>query len=430
MSLRYTPYMLPFVLSSAILATLAIVAWRNRARPGAREFAAAMVALFIWTAGYALEIASVNVSDMIFWANVQFLGIASVAPLWLLMILRYTGRRRLPKWTLLALAIVPIVTIILAWSNPWHHLFRGHPQLDTSASIPVLAPDYGAWAYYVLYPYTYALFAVAILITLGALVTAKALFSWQFFYLVAAPAVPLIINVLYNVFDISPIPHYNLTTAAFSISGLLMALALFRYRLLDIVPVARDKLIESMEHGIVVLDPECRIADINPAALRLLGASGKQLLGQDVECLFAAFPALVEHCRHSRADRVEMVFEGASRQTIEITATGLRNSSGDFTGHLVVLRDISERRRAEVEREKLITELQQALAEVKKLSGLLPICASCKRVRDDQGYWQQIEAYISEHSQAQFSHGLCPDCLAKFYADYPEFNDGINDTQG
>jgi len=74
-----------------------------------------------------------------------------------------------------------------------------------------------------------------------------------------------------------------------------------------------------------------------------------------------------------------------------------------------------QRKNFEDEREKLILEYQGALAKVKQLSGLLPICASCKKVRDDRGYWQQIEEYVSEHSEADFSHSLCPECLKKLY---------------
>lgn len=80
--------------------------------------------------------------------------------------------------------------------------------------------------------------------------------------------------------------------------------------------------------------------------------------------------------------------------------------------------EVAERKRAEQDREKVVAELQQALAQVKRLSGFLPICASCKKIRDDKGYWQQIERYITEHSEALFSHGLCPECAKKLY---PEF---------
>ena len=87
----------------------------------------------------------------------------------------------------------------------------------------------------------------------------------------------------------------------------------------------------------------------------------------------------------------------------------------------VLQSEIEERKRVENERERLIHELQEALAEVKTLSGLLPICSSCKKIRDDKGYWNQLESYISKHSEAEFSHGICPECAKKLY---PEFYKG------
>jgi DNA-binding NtrC family response regulator len=81
--------------------------------------------------------------------------------------------------------------------------------------------------------------------------------------------------------------------------------------------------------------------------------------------------------------------------------------------------EIAQRKSAEAEREMLIAELREALARVKQLSGLLPICASCKKIRDDKGYWRQIEAYIRDHSEADFSHGICPDCARELYPWFP-----------
>jgi hypothetical protein len=80
--------------------------------------------------------------------------------------------------------------------------------------------------------------------------------------------------------------------------------------------------------------------------------------------------------------------------------------------------EIAERKRAEAEREQLIMELQAALANIKTLRGLLPICASCKQIRDDRGYWTEVEVYIRDHAEVEFSHGLCPDCAKKLYPDY------------
>jgi hypothetical protein len=84
-------------------------------------------------------------------------------------------------------------------------------------------------------------------------------------------------------------------------------------------------------------------------------------------------------------------------------------------GGVISLVDITDRKQAEEERERLILELTDALSKVRTLSGLLPICASCKKIRNDKGYWEQIEMYIRNHSEAEFSHGLCPDCMEKLY---------------
>jgi len=88
-----------------------------------------------------------------------------------------------------------------------------------------------------------------------------------------------------------------------------------------------------------------------------------------------------------------------------------------------------DKRRAEEEKERLIVELREALAEVKKLGGLLPICANCKKIRDDTGYWLQVEEYISDHSEAQFTHGLCPDCARKLYPELYDENGELIDEE-
>ncbi|OQX17760.1 MAG: hypothetical protein BWK76_09585 [Desulfobulbaceae bacterium A2] len=108
------------------------------------------------------------------------------------------------------------------------------------------------------------------------------------------------------------------------------------------------------------------------------------------------------------------------RVCTRVIATPIRDGSGQVTSVLEVLIPITEHKQLLEEKERLIAELREAMAKVKTLSGLLPICASCKKVRDDHGYWSQIEAYVSQHSEAQFSHGICPDCIKKLY---PELAD-------
>jgi len=114
-------------------------------------------------------------------------------------------------------------------------------------------------------------------------------------------------------------------------------------------------------------------------------------------------------------DKKENYFSDQMTESVRLFKDNIEN-------YLALLFESNERKQAERENERLISDLQKALSEVRKLSGFLPICASCKKIRDDQGYWNQIEEYISDHSEAQFSHGICPDCMRKLY---PELADDV-----
>lgn len=122
--------------------------------------------------------------------------------------------------------------------------------------------------------------------------------------------------------------------------------------------------------------------------------------------------------QHYRAD--------GSLMWIMMNLSFIRDEQGKPIGVQGVTRDITERKRAEEEREQLIAELKQALSKIKTLNGLLPICASCKKIRDDQGYWTQIETYIRTHAAVDFTHGICPECARKLY---PAFHQGSEPPQ-
>jgi PAS domain S-box-containing protein len=161
------------------------------------------------------------------------------------------------------------------------------------------------------------------------------------------------------------------------------------------------------------------ILAVNLTGARLLGLERAQLLNR-------RFGFLV-----SEADRpvfnafLEKTFGGKGREYCEVALQRAEPeplfvrieavvSEGQRECRAAVL-DVTDRHRAEVEQERLVQELQSALARVKQLSGLLPICAGCKRIRNDGGYWKQIESYIASHSEATFSHGICPECLHQLY---------------
>ena len=100
---------------------------------------------------------------------------------------------------------------------------------------------------------------------------------------------------------------------------------------------------------------------------------------------------------------------------VEVSASVVRNSAGKVDGRMASFVNITRRKQLEQEQQTLIQKLQDALEKIKTLRGLIPICAACKNIRDDQGFWHHVEGYISKHSDAKFSHGVCPDCMKKLY---------------
>jgi len=173
--------------------------------------------------------------------------------------------------------------------------------------------------------------------------------------------------------------------------------------------------------GFWITDIQGRFLDVNDAYCQLIGYSRDELLTMKISDMEA-----VERPEET-AQRIQRIMEtgGTRFETRHRCKDGRMidlEVSVNYTKIggkrlFVFLRDITERKRIEEEREKLIHELQDALANIKTLRGLLPICSYCKKIRDDKGYWNRIESYIQDHSGAEFTHGMCPECLKKHYPD-------------
>ena len=164
------------------------------------------------------------------------------------------------------------------------------------------------------------------------------------------------------------------------------------------------------------------IVSWNPGAERIFGHAFEDVVGRPMSVLVPPdspdeMPLILE--RLKRGDFVkefETVRLKKDSERIHIAAcvSPIKNSVGAVIGASMISRDIEERIRAEKEREALVHQLQATLAHVNMLKGLLPICASCKKIRDDQGYWTQVEVYVRDRSQAEFTHGICPECAQAY----------------
>ncbi len=176
--------------------------------------------------------------------------------------------------------------------------------------------------------------------------------------------------------------------------------------------------------GIVIVDPITgRFLDCNVNAHKRLGYEKGEFLKltvadlhhdlsyEDIQKIFQK-QILGKSMRiesvHTRKDRTHM--------PVEITSTLIKVGEQEVLQSFI--RDISERKKAEKEKEELIAQLKKALGEIKTLQGILPLCTFCKKIRDDKGFWEQVDVYIRDHTQARISHGLCPDCAKEHYAEF------------
>jgi PAS domain S-box-containing protein len=181
--------------------------------------------------------------------------------------------------------------------------------------------------------------------------------------------------------------------------------------------------LESAANAIIITDRAGLMIWANPAFTQLTGYSLAEVLGRKTSFLKsdvhdnAFYQELWQTVLAGRVWSAEMTNrrKDGSLYMEQNTITPVRLESGEVTHLIAVKEDVTERQRAAAERERMIQELQAALSRVKLLSGLLPICANCKRIRDDHGSWSQVEAYISSHSDTTFTHGICPECLHKLY---------------
>jgi PAS domain S-box-containing protein len=184
-------------------------------------------------------------------------------------------------------------------------------------------------------------------------------------------------------------------------------------------------LLDTIPSPIFYKDGKGRYMGCNKAFEEHLGLRKEQIIGK---VAFDIFPNDLAQKYHSmdlalfgqpgkHVYESQALYADGKRYDVIANEATFVDAEGSMAGLVGVLTDITERKSAEVERERLIGELQSALGKVRQLSGFLPICASCKKIRDDKGYWQQIEAYIRDHSEAEFSHSLCPDCARRLYPD-------------
>jgi len=344
---QYPPCVLLLCMAVVIPAALVLFVWRRR--PGRGAMPAALLALAVagWSSGYAIELAAADLSAKLFAAKAAYLGKAFVPTAWLIFVLRYTARERwLSRRNLVLLTIEPLVTLLLAWTNESHLLIYRDFRLDASGPFPMLDLTFGVWSW-VDVMYSYLLLLLGALVLIQTLVRSPHLYRGQIGTLLLGALPPMVAGVL-SFSGLSPFPHLDLTPFAFTLTCLATVGGFFGFRLLDIVPVAREAVLESMSDGVIALDTKNHIADLNSAAQQIIGSSASGAIGRPVAEVLSGRSDLVGRYRDVLEAREEIVLgPGEAPRYFDLRISPLHDRRGRFTGRLVVLRDITERKLAE-----------------------------------------------------------------------------------
>ena len=346
---QYTPYTIPLVISSAVALALSAYVWQRRSAPGALAYAILLCAGSEWALFYALQLASTSLAAKVFCKNVAHFGITALPVLWLVFALQYTGRDAFLRFRwILALAIVPAVTMGLIWTNDAHGLYRETAVLDTTGDYVALVVIDGPW-FWINAAYAYALLLIGTLRLVALIFRSPFLYRWQATLVVLGMLAPWLGNALY-IFRLSPWPHLDLTPFGFIPGTAAVGWGLFGFRFLRVVPVARDRIFEDLDYGVIVVDPQGLVIDANPAAQAILGDGAGLLIGQPAEGALTEFIVEAWGSGEVPESRREITRgDGMSARTYEVRVSSLRRGSGRAEGTLVVLQDISEWKRAEEE---------------------------------------------------------------------------------
>jgi len=337
----YDSLLVLFVVSSLLNIGLALYGWRHRHLAGATAFSLAMLFFSVLPMAQAVnEISSdLAIKVIVFKSRVEMAGIG--ATLWLVMVMQLSGYSRwVTRRNLIALSITPIVILILNWTeNP---LFRSGYYLANVGSATVLRWSTGPLFWFGLV-YLNVLLLTPLYLLWNSYRRISSLSLQQTLALSISAVLPIVFNLLIQLGVIS-ISAINFPFAAGPLMGLIVAWAIFRYRVFDVVPIARGLLIESMSDGVMVLDVQNRIVDINPAMQQIIGATA---IGQSAELAFSAWPDLVVRFRDVNETRTEIAVAEDPPLYFDLRISPLFEKDRQLTGRLIVVRDITRHKQIE-----------------------------------------------------------------------------------
>jgi PAS domain S-box-containing protein len=358
-------YLLTILISLSITCAIGVYAFRQRKVVGAMAFAVTIFLEAAWIMGYLAGTINITLQGKIFWDNIQWIPILFL-PLAILSFAREYGGTRFKHpvrvWTILS--IIPIGTLVAVFTNPWHGLAESSMRLSFGGIFPEFVYDFGPllWAGVV---YALAVTYVGVMTLIRLALRQQGIFRSQILFIVLGFVIPTFGTLIGMMALVIGYDHnLDLSPFTFTIANILVAYGLFRYRLFEVVPFAREQVMEKMVDGVIILDAFGRMLDVNGAFQKMVGLPDGRWGGQP---LISMLPDWFD-----QADLNPAVPSGhkeiALRQNqltryIDVEITWLLNPRGQFSGHMIILRDITAHKTQENALKEGQSILEQLVSE-------------------------------------------------------------------
>ncbi|MDO8685749.1 MAG: histidine kinase N-terminal 7TM domain-containing protein [Clostridiales bacterium] len=330
------PYWLLLLLSGSITGIVSIFAIRAKHQQGASVFAILMSAVSLWSFGYAAELASTSLDQILFFARLEYIGIVIISPAWFYFALSLNHWEKLKRKTVFYyMLVIPIIILILVWTNDFHHLIWIDNTLFSIKGAVISENTYGS-AFWVHMIYSYLLIIGGTALLLFRFLFSKEIRRYRFVYALI-PVFPLLANAL-TLLDLSPLKYIDLTPFAFTISGLMIVWGASNKLQLEILPIARDVVFENMVDGYIILSPDNEVLEINPAAMAIIGLNNeKEIKG----LLIANFSEKLKEKDYWQYESTGLF----NRPFVNIQTTSVFEKKA-LIGRLITLSDITEQKQA------------------------------------------------------------------------------------
>lgn len=351
-------------LTALVSLAVAYAAWQRRtAAPASQPFIRMMLAIAGYATAAAAEAATTTLTGKIFWSTLEYVGSGSVITFFLIFAAHFTRQKQwLTRRKLAQLWVLPIFNVGLVAANDWHHLVWTRFVFQSDGSHQLIYHHGPGFFWVMVCVYLYTLGGVFLLAK--AALRPGVLYRRQSMLALIGAMIPLIGGSAYML-NLTP-PGLNITPMSFMLAGLVYSANLFRFRMFDVVPVARDLLIESMSDGVLVLDKQNRIVDINPAAQEMLETT-VACIGKSLVESVSQWQEIMHECCDRCQGRLTITQRGCSPRYVELRMTPLRDRAQNFTGQLIVLRDVTEQHHAETKVQQAHDRLQTQLHEIEVL---------------------------------------------------------------